>query len=208
MISRPSCPIKLVNGITLEIVDATLFEGLSEKNLHDHENIWGPALRQANITAKENGSQTPIAEDAHWSWTKKIDVTAGQLAYRHYAIEHEGNTEGLMSITLVGHQSRKEPLKDLVYIDFVSVAPSNRQGIQNPPKLKAIGSVLFQCAVQISIDEGMKGRVGLHALPNAATWYRDKLGLDSFGSDPSYHNLEYFELTEEHAKKLIRSMNT
>ena len=115
--SRPSCSIKLVHGSTGQLVDATLFEGLSEKNLDDHELIWIPHLTAANEAARNKGERLPVAEDAHWRWNQKMDATAGQLAYRHYAIEHENSTEGLMMIALVGHQSRINLHKDIVYID-------------------------------------------------------------------------------------------
>ena len=139
--NRPSCPIKLVCGSTGQLVEALLFEGLSQRNLEDHESIWIPALQAANETARNMGKRVPIAEDAHWRWNQKMDVTAGQLAFRHYAIEYENSTEGLMMIALVGHQSRIDPHKDIVYIDYLSVAPRNRLVFQDPPKFKAVGSI-------------------------------------------------------------------
>ena len=205
--NRPSCAIKLVDGLTGQLVDAILFEGLSEKNIQDHEELWIPVLEKANKISKEKGERLVVAEDAHWRWSKKVNSTAGQLAFRHYAIEYENITEGLMLIALVGHQSRITPSKDIVYIDYLSVAPANRQVIQTPPKLKAIGSVFFNYAIQVSVEEGMNGRIGLHALPNAASWYRDKLGLTPFGKDFSYHNLEYFELSEKKSQKMLETLN-
>lgn len=203
---RPSCAINLIDGLTGKLVNAVLFEGLSDKNIQDHEKIWVPALEAANKTANEKEKKHSIAEDAHWRWNKKVNSTAGQLAFRHYAIEHENNTEGLMMIALVGHRSKIAPAKDIVYIDYLSVAPQNRPIIQNPPRFKAVGSVLFNYTVQVSEEEGMNGRVGLHALPNAASWYHNKLKLTSFGKDSSYNNLEYFELAEDKAQKLLQAL--
>src|SRR5438105_2550053 len=100
--NRPSCAIKLVDGLTGKLIDAVLFEGLSEKNIDDHEIKWVPALEAANKVAKREGKKLPIAEDAHWRWSRKVNSTAGQLAFRHYAIEYENITEGLMMIALVG----------------------------------------------------------------------------------------------------------
>lgn len=204
MTERPSCQIKLVDGKTNKLVDAMLFEGLSQKNIDDHSNVWIPKLKAANSAAKERGEKIPIAEDAHWCWSKKIDYTAGQIAFRHYAIEYQGETQGLMMVKLVGYQSRYDPPKDVLYIDFISVAPDNREVIKKPPKLRTIGQVLFTYSVQVSFEEGMNGRVGLHSLPGAAKWYRDKLNLVSFGPDPHYSNLEYFELKAEDAIKMLQ----
>lgn len=151
MMERPACQIKLVDGETKKLVDAMLFEGLSDKNIDDHSNIWIPKLEAANAAAKARGERIPIAEDAHWSWAKKMDTTAGQIAYRHYAIECWDETQGLMMIKLVGYQSRNEPPKDVLYIDFISVAPDNREVIKKPPKFKAVGHVLFTHAVPFFI---------------------------------------------------------
>lgn len=132
-----------MDGLTGRLVDATLFEGLSEKNIHDHEIKWVPALEAANKASKKVGGAAAVAEDAHWRWSRKVNSTAGQLAFRHYVIEHKNLT----------------------------------------------------------------GRVGLHALPNAASWYRDKLKLTTFGQDASYHDLEHFELSEEQSEAMLNALN-
>lgn len=56
-------------------------------------------------------------------------------------------------------------------------------------------------AIQQSFDEGFGGRIGLHDLPQAKTFYADTLGMTDFGADVTKQNLHYFELTE----KLVRS---
>lgn len=205
MNERPSVPIKLVDGKTKELVDAVLFEGISEGNASSHSQIWVPILQDANDDAEAQGKQ-PVAEDVHWRWENKLDFRSGQLAYRGYAIECKGVTEGMMMTNLVGHQSKIEPPKDVLYVEYLSVAPKNREIIQNPPKHKAVGRILFAVAVQLSREEGLQGRVGLHSLPGAASWYLDKLGLVSFGPDSHYKGLEYFELKAEDAVKMLEAM--
>jgi hypothetical protein len=54
-------------------------------------------------------------------------------------------------------------------------------------------------AVQWSIDLGFKGRIGLHALPQADAFYRDVCGMTDLGQDPAYHSLRYFEFSEQQA---------
>lgn len=202
---RPSVPIKLVDGESNELVDAVLFEGISDGNATSHSNIWVPALQAANEEAEAQGRQ-PVAEDVHWRWEIKIELRSGQLAYYGYAIERNGITEGMMMTKLVGHQSKIDPPKDILYVEYLSVAPRNREIIQSPPKHKGVGRVLFAAAVQLSREEGLQGRVGLHSLPGAASWYRDKLGLVSFGPDSSYSGLEYFELKAEDAIKMLEAL--
>ncbi len=85
--------------------------------------------------------------------------------------------------------------KPLVYLDFIETAPWN----WNIPQLEqngrygACGMILFDRVVQRSIDEGFRGRVGLHALPQAEAFYRDKCGMTPLGHDASKQDLMYFE---------------
>ena len=96
--------------------------------------------------------------------------------------------------------------KPLVYIDFLEIAPWNwvvpelgRQG-----RFRSVGSMLFWRAVKQSEQEGFKGRVGLHALPQAEQFYERACGMTSLGHDPSKENLSYFELTSEQASELLQ----
>jgi hypothetical protein len=61
----------------------------------------------------------------------------------------------------------------------------------------------MRAAIQLSIDEGFHGRVGLHSLPQSEPFYRDKCLMQFCGHDPHYQDLSYYELTRELAQKLI-----
>ncbi len=69
------------------------------------------------------------------------------------------------------------------------------------PRLRGVGSALITAAVALSDDEGFKGRLGLHSLPQADAFYR-KIGMTDLGQDTAYQNLRYFEMTAE--KKVER----
>jgi hypothetical protein len=58
-----------------------------------------------------------------------------------------------------------------------------------------VGSILLGTAINLSHDEGFGGRLGLHSLPQADSFYRDKLGMTELGPDISKQNLRYFEMT-------------
>ena len=60
-------------------------------------------------------------------------------------------------------------------------------------------------AVRWSLSLGYGGRVGLHALDQATTFYEDRCGMQNLGPDATYHDLSYFELTEANAKIFLRS---
>lgn len=206
MNERDSETVKIMDVAAAKLVEATLYEGVTQKNLRAHKVDWVPQLVKANSEAGK--TQSPIvAEDARWNWGKKVEKTKGQLAFRHFAIEYGTQTIGLMLLRLVGQQSRIEVPKDLVYIDFLAVCPEARKEIQDPRKYGGIGKILFMAAVLVSKEEDMDGRVGLHSLPKARQWYEKELNLNKFGPDPTYNNLEYFELSTKRAQQLINEMN-
>ncbi len=96
--------------------------------------------------------------------------------------------------------------KHLVYVEYLEAAPWNRRDIPNWTRFNGVGTVLIAAAIQLSIDEGNHGRIGLHSLPQADTFYRDKCGMTDLGLDSSYqpHPLRYFEMTENQATAFIK----
>jgi hypothetical protein len=66
-----------------------------------------------------------------------------------------------------------------------------------------VGKVLLQAAIAMSDEEGFKGRIGLHSLPQAETFYSN-IGMTNCGIDVSYENLRYFEMTPEQAAAFIQ----
>jgi hypothetical protein len=88
----------------------------------------------------------------------------------------------------------------LVYIEYLEAAPWNRGTDQ---ELKGIGTVLMAAAIQLSINEGNHGRIGLHSLPQADTFYKDRCGMIDIGPDFFYNTeypLRYFEMTEKQSQ--------
>jgi hypothetical protein len=76
------------------------------------------------------------------------------------------------------------------------------------PTYGGVGSVLINAAIQLSQAEGFRGRIGLHSLSQAATFYRDRCGMTDFGPDSTHHDLTYFEMDESQAAAFINEKNT
>ena len=121
------------------------------------------------------------------------------MTYRILGIECGGQIQGLMLIAL-GEDCRIESQKgkNLVYVDYLSAAPWNSKATAATPKYKLVGKVLLQAAIEISEDEGFKGRIGLHSLPQSEPWYIN-CGMTDLGIDADYQKLRYFEMTPEQA---------
>lgn len=96
--------------------------------------------------------------------------------------------------------------KPLVYVDFLESAPWNWPipEIGREGRFGGVGSVLLWKAVKQSEEEGFRGRVGLHALPQAESFYERAFGMTPLGRDVNKENLLYMELTAEQAKKLFQ----
>ena len=68
---------------------------------------------------------------------------------------------------------------------------------------KLVGPRLVQVAARTSVQQGFFGRVGLHTLPQSRPFYTGACEMQALGRDPSYGNLEYFELTAANAADLV-----
>ena len=72
-------------------------------------------------------------------------------------------------------------------------------------ELAAAGIQLMGLALRWSLSLGYGGRVGLHALDQAKTFYENRCGMQNLGPDATYQDLSYFEFTEANAGKFLRS---
>jgi hypothetical protein len=204
---RPSLPIEVLAAADNKWFAGTLFFGITDHNLEHYEQKWLPELLRRRREAQKlraAGHEISVVEDAHWDWAKKmLREHRAPLGFRSCAVEVNGETEGLMQVELATHRSRANKNLNLAYVDYISIAPWNRPWPDQPQRFKGIGSILLREAICTSQSEGFRGRIGLHALPGAVTWYRDKLEMKAFGADPDYQNLHYFEFTEEQAKRFM-----
>lgn len=175
------------------LILADLYDAILPKHLDDHEQHWKPLIA------------SQATEHGHWDWRKKVSYYSAQLSYQSFAIECSGMTQGLMIVnTMKRGRIQLQANKHLVYVEYLEAAPWNRG---STPTHKGIGTVLVAAAVQLSIDEGNKGRIGLHSLPQADSFYRDRCGMTDLGPDASYDPkvpLRYFEMTEAQATSYLK----
>ncbi|TAK90827.1 MAG: GNAT family N-acetyltransferase [Verrucomicrobia bacterium] len=204
---RPSLPVEVFAVAEQKWVAGTLFFGIAEHNLEHYEQKWLPELlkrRRETPKLLKAGHEIAAVEDAHWDWAKKmLREHRAPLGFRSCAVEVEGETEGLMQVELATHRSRANKNLNLAYVDYISIAPWNRPWPGQLKRFKGVGSILLREAIRTSMDEGFRGRIGLHSLPGALTWYRDTLRMKAFGADQDYQGLHYFEFTEEQAERFM-----
>lgn len=186
----------LRDGATGGLVSANLYDSILAKHLDHHEQHWKPML---GGRGEQHG---------HWDWRNKTTNCSGQLSYQSFAIECAGMTQGLMIVNTIKRcRISSQVNKHLVYVEYVEAAPWNRNSSPTRPQFKGVGTVLIAAAIQLSIDEGNQGRIGLHSLPQADTFYGNRCGMTDLGPDASYPKfpLRYFEMTEAQAASFLNS---
>ena len=197
--------IYLLDGASGAGVEGELHDAIEQAQLEDWQTKWQPVLWAVLQELARKGVPTALwPQSWHWNWARKTAQVHGLLAFRGFSVVAQGETQGLAQIDLT--KSGREPSqsgKPLVYLDYVEVAPWNRPELGSSPRLRGVGTALITAAVTLSNEEGFKGRVGLHSLPQAEDFYRKRCGMTDLGPDRAYQNLRYFEMTADQARAFL-----
>jgi hypothetical protein len=205
-------PTKLKRAATGDLVDAELHDSLCLDDLFDAEKDWAPEkIEISRELLNRDVPRTAWPQSLHWNWANKAaelkPYAPGPLsAHRLFGISAESKWQGLLLARCVGCQTRIAPGgRDLVYVEFVETAPWNFQvpHAGRTSVFKGIGLQLIELAIRWSDDLGLRGRLGLHSLPQSDSFYRDRCGMSDFGPDPKYQNLRYLELGESQARTFL-----
>jgi hypothetical protein len=146
-----------------------------------------------------------LPQSRHWNWRDKAGAISGRLANPSFCVMCQGMTQGMTILdTLRGSRIESKKGKDLIYIEYLENAPWNRPHLPgDQPRFAGVGSLLFRAAIELSREEGFKGRLGLHSLPQSNNWYSRVCGMTDLGVDADHQNLRYFEMTSEQADAFI-----
>lgn len=185
------------------MIDAELWDAITEKNLADWEAEWTPELFRLLQALNRQGIERRFwPQSRHWNWRDKMKAIESRLANQSFSIVCQDMTQAMMIADLTKRaQIPDQRNSHLVYVDFLEVAPWNRREItQSAARFAGAGSILVFAAIELSRQEGFKGRIGLHSLPQANDFYANKVGMTDLGQDAAYQNLRYFEMTPEQAE--------
>ncbi|WP_077374449.1 hypothetical protein [Mesorhizobium prunaredense] len=187
---------------TGQVVAAELIETIDESHLRCVETEWMPILfKRVQQLIGQGQPRQDWPQSWHWNWRAKMDRINGLLAFRTLALVCEGRTQGLMQINTAKNVCRlpEQVGKHLAYVDYVETAPWNRSTVVPQPRFGGVGVVMIRAAIEVSQEEGFRGRIGLHSLPQSAGFYERACGMSDLGIDGTKENLRYFEMTSEHA---------
>lgn len=194
--------VHLVRRKTRQPVEAELWDDITEDHVNMWQADWLPVINQHR--AKLESTKTPLSkwpQDLDWCWDKKTEMSRGLLSFRRFSLICDDKLQCLMLVNLTKLSGRLQGQsgKDLVYVEFLSTAPWNRNDISPEPVFSGAGLIMIRTCVELSIAEGLRGRIGLHSLAQAEQFYQ-RCGMTEMGVDPDCDDLKYFEMTEEQAK--------
>lgn len=166
-------------------------------------------IREAAIDDADSWERTwkswlvwTAADDALWDWHREVEIGRTLDGRLCVAAAADDRLEGLMSLSI--DDSRMEPGRSLVYVEYIAVAPWNRREFGAKAKIRGVGKTLLRAAVRISVDLELEGRIGLHSKPASEAFYREKLKLVDLGPEVvDDGEWVYFEATPEVAKGLL-----
>jgi hypothetical protein len=170
------------------------------------ETSWAEFITDArNRDQIKLQSEIKHMDHEGWKWHEKVGITHNLLPYPTLAIECSGKIQGLMMLITDGYVSRLPTSqgKPIVYINLISTAPWNIENFNKPPRYSGVGSILVGAAIQISMDYGFKGRVGLNSLTDSEPFY-ERLNFEFLTRDPDKQNLKYYELSAKHAAEFLK----
>ena len=187
-------------------VEAELRDAIEDAQIADWQLLWQPELTRFLKALHASGVPPQRwPQGWHWDWRRKVAGVQGLLAYRGFSVMAAGETQGLAQVSL--NRSAREAGqagKPIVYIDYLEAAPWNRSDLCTERRFAGVGTALVTAAVALSEEEGFKGRMGLHSLPQADAFYRERCGMHDLGPDASYPGgLRYFEMTPDQASRLL-----
>ena len=118
------------------------------------------------------------------------------LAHPGFSIVCNGLTQGMMVVDTMTKRCRIDGQegKHLIYVEFVENAPWHRVELFNPPRYRGVGSILIRAAVMLSENMEFSGRINLHSLPQANSFYANTCGMTDTGSDPNQGKIHCFEI--------------
>lgn len=196
-------PIVLLDGATRQPVEAILIEDVSEADVRRTDTLWKPFLRQSLQDAYTRGLlPNDLPEHAHWIWERKWRAASSQSHF--LGIECAGEMQALMVVRT--DNICRLPVQrglPLIYVDYLAAAPWNLTEVISPPRFRRCGLVLIAAAIRLSIRRGYNGRIGLHSLPQAEDFYRNRCAMIDLGEDLNYEGLRYLEMTNGQAQALL-----
>lgn len=170
----------------------------SRSNLELLTYIEQQKFNDAKLKDVLNSIQT---EDFHWDWFLKSYKFRSE-EYEWFYLYADEKPQGACVI----FHPKDSALGDskIFYVEFIAVAPWNRDCLIRKRVLYGVGSTLLKAALRFSTDKlGLKPGFSLHSLPQAKSYY-EKIKMVNV-KERDKDELIYFELPQDQALLLLEA---
>jgi hypothetical protein len=175
-------------------------------NSCDHQ--WGSFnINLLNYIKEQNYSEEELdavlsgiqIHDSHWDWFKKSCIYSGD-EYEWFYMFANGKPQGAC---LIYHP--KDSIIDsqnIFYIEFLAVAPWNRNNPMSKREFKGIGSMTIKCVLDFAVNTlHLKQGFSLHSVPQAKGFY-EKIGMKNY-PERDKDSLAYFEMPRAKSAEML-----
>lgn len=140
-------------------------------------------------------------EDSHWDWSYKASRHHGD-GDEWFFLVADGQPQG---ICVIHHPKESRLAKgNIFYVEFLAVAPWNRDCSIRKRQIKGVGTALLRCALRYSVEQlKLSAGFSLLSVPQAVGFYQ-KLKMVSL-KEHDEGVLSYFELPAALAAELVRA---
>jgi hypothetical protein len=196
----------IINAFDGSKVDYTLHYGWDIVKSNDCDERWHKFnLRLMRWIDEQNYDPQTLAavlaeiqvDDHHWEWFKK-SLCYRTDEYHWFFLMANGVPQG--ACLLLHPKQSAFSARDVFYIEFIAVAPWNRENPMEPRTFKGLGTRMIKSIIAFGLGKLSFGHgFSLHALPRAADFYL-KIGMHKVAQYDK-GKLQYFEMPEDVAIK-------
>jgi hypothetical protein len=171
-------------------VAAQILRPMALEHVRAIQETWPPGL--------------PGEEDEAWEWSSIRTEHPDGDGWQQFVPVYDNRVQGAMVVREKWTEQMRSPGNigfEGSYIEYLAAAPWNRKNAQDQridtrfEPVTPVGKVLLACALNVSKELGMEGRIGWHSLMKATSWYERTLpGLWCGGPDLDEAGLPYYEL--------------
>lgn len=139
--------------------------------------------------------------DQHWRWFNKTFVLSDPNTYEWFYLIADND---IQAVAVVFHPKiSRFDTDQIIYIDYLAVAPWNRNTVIADKRFSGLGSKLIK-VLNLHLGKALSYREGfsLHSLAQAKTYY-ESIGMKDFGPDSNKHDMHYFEMEASIARGYI-----
>ncbi len=200
--------------ISLEDKKFNIFVGADPSMTISMQQAWEKVHTEVlnKIITTSNGDNSLLqklldenkVQDSHWNWAKKYMALSSSSDYIWFYLTVDSIVQ---ACCIIYHpEVSRFDSKNIFYVDYLAIAPWNRNSILGVRKFSSFGTLLLAFATNYSASKlAYRHGFSLHSLPQAEKFYTEKLGMTSFGNDAKKENLLFLEIEEQKAKEMVAS---